>query len=126
VFVYQSYFAGGSSFCRGGVSASFELGGIGYSFAVFRVDSEHALTTSPIPIKPQIPLVDDLTHMLIEVGKKQITVMQPYRGYFIAGSALLVHPFYRNVVTLNLILNAEVKDRMAKTVTSIASEDPGP
>ena len=42
--------------------------------------------------------------------------MQPYRGYFIAGSALLVHPFYRSVLTLNLILNSEVKDRMAKTV----------
>jgi hypothetical protein len=26
-------------------------------------------------------------------GQEQITVMQSYKGYFIAGSALLVHPF---------------------------------
>src|SRR5499433_655254 len=26
-------------------------------------------------------------------GQEQITVMQPYKGYFITGSALLVHPF---------------------------------
>jgi hypothetical protein len=26
-------------------------------------------------------------------GQEQITLMQPYKGYFIEGSALLVHPF---------------------------------
>src|SRR5215475_9806206 len=26
-------------------------------------------------------------------GQQQIAVMQPYKGYFITGSALLVHPF---------------------------------
>jgi hypothetical protein len=26
-------------------------------------------------------------------GQEQITLMQPYKGYLIAGSALLVHPF---------------------------------
>src|SRR5262247_1790535 len=26
-------------------------------------------------------------------GQEQITMMQPYKGYFITGSALLVHPF---------------------------------
>jgi hypothetical protein len=39
-----------------------------------------------------IPLVDDLTHIL-RSGQEQITVMQPYKGYFIECSALLVHPF---------------------------------
>src|SRR5262245_59034690 len=40
-----------------------------------------------------IPLVDHLTHVLIESWQKQTTVMQPYKGYFITGSALPVHPF---------------------------------
>jgi hypothetical protein len=41
-----------------------------------------------------IPLVDDLTHILIEAGKNKFTLMmQPYKGYFIDGSALMVHPF---------------------------------
>ena len=39
-----------------------------------------------------IPLVDDLTHILLEAGKEQITVMQPYKGYFITGNPLIVHP----------------------------------
>lgn len=34
-------------------SASFELGGIGYSFAVFSVNFEHTLTTSRIHVKRQ-------------------------------------------------------------------------
>jgi hypothetical protein len=29
-------------------------------------------------------------------GQEQITLMQPYKGYFIAGNALLVHPFSPN------------------------------
>ena len=40
-----------------------------------------------------IPLVDDLTHILIEAGKNKLHVMQPYKGYFITGSAMPVHPF---------------------------------
>jgi len=41
-----------------------------------------------------IPVADDLTHTLIEAGKNKIALMmQPYKGYFINGSALLVHPF---------------------------------
>jgi hypothetical protein len=41
--------------------------------------------------------VDDLTHILIKAGKNRArtnytdaTVMQPYKGYFIEGTALLV------------------------------------
>jgi hypothetical protein len=41
-----------------------------------------------------IPLVDDLTHILNSSGQEQIALMmQPYKGYFIEGSALMVHPF---------------------------------
>jgi hypothetical protein len=40
-----------------------------------------------------IPLVDDLTHILIEAGKNKLPLMQPYNGYLIEGSALMVHPF---------------------------------
>jgi hypothetical protein len=43
-----------------------------------------------------IPLVDALTHVLIEAGKTictDTTTMQPYKGYFISGSAMPVHPF---------------------------------
>ena len=42
-----------------------------------------------------IPLVDDLTHILIEAGKNKYTDddLQPYKGYFIDGSAMPVHPF---------------------------------
>jgi hypothetical protein len=38
-----------------------------------------------------IPLVDDPTHN--RSWQEQTTLMQPYNGYFIEGSALLVHPF---------------------------------
>ena len=43
-----------------------------------------------------IQLVDDLTHILIEGARTNYSdpmTMQPYKGYFINGSALLVHPF---------------------------------
>jgi Type III secretion system regulator (LcrR) len=40
-----------------------------------------------------IPLVDDLTHILIEAGKNKLQLMQPYKGYFITASAMPVHPF---------------------------------
>jgi hypothetical protein len=40
-----------------------------------------------------IPLVDDLYPHSDRSGQEQITVMQRYKGYFITGSALLVHPF---------------------------------
>src|SRR5262249_48441173 len=40
-----------------------------------------------------IPLVDQLTHILIEAGQEQIAVMQHYKGYFIAGNPVSVHPF---------------------------------
>jgi hypothetical protein len=43
-----------------------------------------------------IPFVDELTHILIEAGKNNCTdamMMQPYKGDFIDGSALPVHPF---------------------------------
>src|SRR5215510_2004119 len=43
-----------------------------------------------------IPLVDDLTHILIDAGKEQATVMQPYKGYFITSCAMPVHPFDRD------------------------------
>jgi hypothetical protein len=38
-----------------------------------------------------IPLVDDLTHILIEAGKNDYTDAG-YREYFIDGSALMVRP----------------------------------
>ena len=41
-----------------------------------------------------IPLVDDLTHILIEAARTNYdAMMQPSKRYFIIGSALLVHPF---------------------------------
>jgi hypothetical protein len=39
-----------------------------------------------------VPLVDDLTHILME-AEEQFALMQPYKGYFIEGSGLLVHPY---------------------------------
>jgi hypothetical protein len=41
----------GSSFCEGGFSSAFELGGIGEPFVVFNVSLKHALTTSRIPAR---------------------------------------------------------------------------
>jgi len=40
-----------------------------------------------------IPHVDDLNPHSDRSWQEQITVMQPYKGYFIAGSALMIHPF---------------------------------
>jgi hypothetical protein len=40
--------------------------------------------------------MDDLTHILLEAGKNNYTdgmMMQAYKGCFIEGSALMVHPF---------------------------------
>jgi hypothetical protein len=43
-----------------------------------------------------IPLVDELTHILIEAGKNKLhwrAMMESYKGYFVDGSAMPVHPF---------------------------------
>jgi hypothetical protein len=45
-----------------------------------------------------IPWVDDLTHIFDRNGQEQIALMQPHKGYFIEGSALLVHTFNPRLV----------------------------
>jgi hypothetical protein len=38
-----------------------------------------------------IPLVDDLTRILIEAGKNKIALMQPYKGYLIESRTSCLH-----------------------------------
>jgi hypothetical protein len=40
-----------------------------------------------------IPIVDDLTHILIEAGKNKLQWCSYTREYFITASAMTVHPF---------------------------------
>jgi hypothetical protein len=63
-----------------------------------------------------IPLVDDLTHILLE-AQEEIALMQPYKGYFIDGSAVMVHPLSPDYYVGGSVL---VRGRLSSIVESRA------